>query len=368
MNNLELAQKSLRGLWVGDCLGNIGQMYDVWDILKALDDGLVKLKDNELGELEKQFKNKFQYSDDTEQAIVLLSHLDKNKEINQDILAMDMAKRFMYHNDDGETMGYGLMTRKVLKDIYDGVPWRVANQTKPRTEGSYFVDKLISQAAQGKTLNEAMVLVNDDIQKKLKNESNMKKIGSCGNGSAMRVAPLGAYFDTIKKVIEMATLQSEVTHCHPEAIAGSIAISILAKQIANIKLELDDLRTPEYFYHKLLKWIPRGQVWDGVEKASKLPLNTPLPKLIEILGNGTHVTCQDTVPICVFLTIRALMQYKVEEMYEKVIIETCKCFGDVDTNCAIVGGMIGIISPPPKKWVRYCQPMEGVLGRNYQRM
>jgi len=24
--------------------------------------------------------------------------------------------------------------------------------------------------------------------------------------------------------------------------------------------------------------------------------------------------------------------------------------------------MIGIISSPPEKWIRYCQPMEGVMG------
>jgi hypothetical protein len=36
-------------------------------------------------------------------------------------------------------------------------------------------------------------------------------------------------------------------------------------------------------------------------------------------------------------------------------------FGDVDTNCAIVGGILGPISSPPEKWVQFCQPMEFVL-------
>jgi hypothetical protein len=36
--------------------------------------------------------------------------------------------------------------------------------------------------------------------------------------------------------------------------------------------------------------------------------------------------------------------------------------GDVDTNCAIVGGIIGIASPPPEKWVKYCVEMEGVVN------
>jgi hypothetical protein len=111
-----------------------------------------------------------------------------------------------------------------------------------------------------------------------------------------------------------------------------------------------------------LDYIPDGKVQVGIGRAKNLVMETPLTKLIEVLGNGTHVTCQDTVPLCIFLTIRAVTQYKKEEIYEKVLIETCKCFGDVDTNCAIVGGMVGIISPPPEKWERYCQPMEGLLG------
>jgi hypothetical protein len=50
-----------------------------------------------------------------------------------------------------------------------------------------------------------------------------------------------------------------------------------------------------------------------------------------------------------------------KDMYEKAIIETSMAFGDVDTNCAIVGGIVGIVCPPPDKWKQFCQPMEGVL-------
>lgn len=356
MKNLEIGIKSLKGLWIGDCIGNIGQLYFAHDILKALDEGLAKFGKDNINPM----GNSFQYSDDTEEAIVLFNHINNFGDVKQDFLARELAIRYYDRDPDGEIYGYGLMTRTVLKEIYDGKSWREANQTKPRIEGPSHVDNLLSNIADGKSITDSMTLMNIELKKKMEKEP--LKVGSCGNGSAMRVPPLGAYFfgKSVYDVKTMARLQSEVTHCHPEGIAGSIAIALLSKYISLLS-EWENY-DPSSLFNLLLEDVPRGQVWDGIKKASELPFDTPLTKLMEVLGNGTYVTCQDTVPLCVFLTIRALCQYKVEEMYEKVIIETCMCFGDVDTNCAIVGGMIGIISAPPERWVRYCQPMEGVLG------
>ena len=353
---LDLTLKSLEGLWVGDCIGNIGQLYFAHDILKALDEGIIKMgvdNINPRGQC-------FQYSDDTEEAIVLVNHIVFNDgQIKQDELAAEFAKRYFERDPDGEIYGYGLNTRKVLRDIYEGVSWRDANKIIKKSEGMpSHIDSLVDSLSKGKGFKEAIQGVEQSLNKQKKENGGKVKEGSCGNGSAMRVAPLGAYFveDTYQKVIDQTSLQAEVTHCHSEGIAGSVAIAILSKEIA---LKHNN---PTTLWNNLLMFTPKGQVWNGIKRASELPLDTPLGKLIEILGNGTHVTCQDTVPLCVFLTIRALTQYKVEEMYEKVIIEACKCFGDVDTNCAIIGGMVGIISSPPDKWIRYCQPMEGVLG------
>ncbi len=313
-----------------------------------------------------------------EEAIVLVNHLNDNRQILQDKYAFELSKRYFERDADGEIYGYGLMTRSVLRDIYFGKDWRVANQTKPRVEGPSFVDKLVSGVANGKNINDAMRETNAELQKELLNKPELK-IGSCGNGSAMRVAPLGAFIyensinldDPIAHLIEQATLQAQVTHCHSEGIAGSIAMSLLGYYLAPFGLRVLDPElynilkkdlTPQKVYDFVLSYLPSGKVYDGIVKASKLSFDVPLMKLIEILGNGTHVTCQDTVPLCIYLTIKGLFTYKLENYYEESIIETCKCFGDVDTNCAMVGGLVAIINPPPAKWIRYCQPMEGLLG------
>ena len=47
-----------------------------------------------------------------------------------------------------------------------------------------------------------------------------KPYGSFGNGSAMRVSPVGFAFDTVEEVLAQAKRSAEVTHNHPEGIKG----------------------------------------------------------------------------------------------------------------------------------------------------
>src|SRR5206468_5547499 len=92
-------------------------------------------------------------------------------------------RRFMADPD----RGYGGMAKKILVEIYAGGDWRDA----------------ASAAFDG--------------------------AGSMGNGSAMRVAPLGAYFaGDIPKLIDEAGKSAAVTHSHPEGIAGAIAVALAA--------------------------------------------------------------------------------------------------------------------------------------------
>jgi ADP-ribosyl-[dinitrogen reductase] hydrolase len=53
---------------------------------------------------------------------------------------------------------------------------------------------------------------------------------SWGNGSAMRVSPVGFAFDSAQKVLYEAKRSAEVTHNHPEGIKGAI-FAIIAKDL-----------------------------------------------------------------------------------------------------------------------------------------
>lgn len=48
---------------------------------------------------------------------------------------------------------------------------------------------------------------------------------SFGNGSAMRVSPIGYYFNTLEEVIEQARLSAIPSHNNEEAIAGAVCIA-----------------------------------------------------------------------------------------------------------------------------------------------
>ena len=54
-------------------------------------------------------------------------------------------------------------------------------------------------------------------------EDEPKPYNSFGNGSAMRVSPVGWAFDTLEKTLEAAKQSAEVTHNHPEGIKGAQA-------------------------------------------------------------------------------------------------------------------------------------------------
>ena len=352
MNTVEIGRRSLRGLWVGDCIGNMNQLYDVREVLAAFEQGLGKY-----GSHLERFHRTFTFSDDTEEAIVLFNHLLSNEgKVDVDKLAMEFATRYVERDGDGETYGYGLMTRKVLRDIYEGTPWWEANKTYRKSEGtSSDVDDLVTALVDRKKWDEVAA----EVQKKIKQEKatpKEEKVGSCGNGAVMRIAPLGALLSDKdpKEVAEQAVISCLPTHEHPEAFAGAIAIAEMARLLV-----VGDYGKQDLLY-KVLTVVPESDVKKGLWKAMDIPIWQPqkMNEVIAVLGNGMHVTCQDTVPLCCWLTARGIYH---ESSYEEVITETTACQGDVDTTCAIVGGMYGIISDPPEKWVNYCKPMEGVI-------
>lgn len=68
-----------------------------------------------------------------------------------------------------------------------------------------------------------------------------------------------------------------------------------------------------------------------------------------ILGNGSQVISEDTVPFCVWCAARHL------DDYEEAMWQTVSALGDRDTTCAIVGGIVVLavgIDGIPDEWRR----------------
>ena len=71
---------------------------------------------------------------------------------------------------------------------------------------------------------------------------SLEPYNSWGNGSAMRVSPVGWFFETLKETLAEAKRSAEVTHNHPEGIKGaqSVAAAIFLARSGKSKQEIKD--------------------------------------------------------------------------------------------------------------------------------
>ncbi|MEU5880123.1 ADP-ribosylglycohydrolase family protein [Spirillospora sp. NPDC047279] len=246
----------------------------------------------------------WQWTDDTEMACVLVLELADGT-IDQDRL----VARFARHHDFDR--GYGPSTNRFLRLVREGADWR----------------EELSALFDGK--------------------------GSWGNGAAMRVAPLGAYHagDPGRAAAE-AERSATVTHTHPEAVAGAVAVAVAASVIAA------GLRAPGQIMDAVLERVAESRVRDGVLRARRLlTLGDPRAVAAE-LGNGRAVSAQDTVPFTLWAACKHLGRF------EEAFWATAAAGGDVDTTCAIVGGMVAAgmeTGDLPDGWARATEDLPSWL-------
>ncbi len=176
--------------------------------------------------------------------------------------------------------------------------------------------------------------------------------GSFGNGSAMRIAPLGAYFaDDPGALVEQARLSATVTHAHPEGQAGAIATAVAAAEAWKLR---DGEPASARLIEAALDLTPDSEVRAGLTRAAALPPDRPVDAAAVQLGSGMRVSCQDTVPFCLWCASRHL------HSFDDALWNTVLGHGDVDTTCAIVGGIVALavgaggIDPD---WLAHRQPL-----------
>lgn len=226
------------------------------------------------------------YTDDTEMALALVQVLDEHGRVAQDRLAQLFAKRFR----DNPYRGYGGGAIEILERIRLGMDWRLVS----------------SQVFNG--------------------------TGSKGNGAAMRVAPLGAYFaEDLGRAAEQARLSAEVTHFHPDGQAGAVAVAVAAAWACRDPAARGNARA---LFDVVLEYTPPGATRRGLERARAWPLDTSPTAAAKELGSGARVLSEDTVPYVVWCAARHL------EHFEDALWTTVSGRGDMDTTCAMVGGIV----------------------------
>lgn len=302
-DRIKYAKCALDGIALGDCFGQTFFMPD--EIARQ------RIKDREI------LNAPWHFTDDTVMAIGIYRILEKYGKINQDELARVFAENYAldWHR------GYGGTAHSILRSIGEGNNWR----------------KVASEAFDG--------------------------MGSMGNGGAMRVAPIGAYFaDDLDKVLYYAKASAEVTHAHIEGIVGAMAAAIGSALILNKKLGHYS-GEGESFLRDIADKLPESDTKYKILSAISIKKNNSIDFVVSVLGNGMNLTAQDTVPFCLWCV--AYFYASVEEALWTAV----SALGDRDTICAIVGGMVSLFADElPQQWLSYMEhPEDSDFFKNKER-
>ena len=178
---------------------------------------------------------------------------------------------------------------------------------------------------------------------------------SGGNGTAMRVSPIGLFYCKDIKSLEKAALKSSlITHSHPAASAGAI---VIARAIADlIDKKPETVFSIDEFFETIILSISNSQerIWGefieilnkvkqnlnlsieaGLIKFSQVGVKSPF-FIEEYLGKAfVHPYTLSTVACAIFIFLKNL------NSFEDCIFQLATAGGDSDTVGAIGGSLAG---------------------------
>lgn len=148
---------------------------------------------------------------------------------------------------------------------------------------------------------------------------------SWGNGSGMRVSPVGLYAETLDEALSLAEITASVSHNHPEGVKGAqaIAASVFLCKHGRSKREIKDyiVETFGYNLNRTIAEIRPGYVFD--------------------------VSCQGSVP-------EAIIAFMEGNSFEEVIRLAISLGGDSDTIGAMAGAIAACMYPIPDEIAEQC--------------
>jgi ADP-ribosylglycohydrolase len=243
----------------------------------------------------------WRWTDDTAMALSIVETLAARGTIDE----ADLARRFATRHAEDPARGYGAGAHRILDAIAEGVPWQVAAQA----------------AFDGQ--------------------------GSAGNGGGMRAAPIGAWFaDDLDRAATEAARSAAPTRAHADGGAGAVAIAVCAACV------FAGERDPATMLSAVIARTPPGRVRDALRVVDQV--GDDRHRAAELLGNGSQVLAADTVPFAVWCALQFLTDY------EAALWCCCDVGGDVDTTCAMVGGIVvGAVGRDaiPRSWLEAREPL-----------
>ncbi len=140
--------------------------------------------------------------------------------------------------------------------------------------------------------------------------SDPKPYNSFGNGSAMRVSPVGWFYQSLEDVLEGAKKSAEITHNHAEGIKGAQAVAT-AVFLARTNTSKEEIRS----------YIKETFGYDMDRSLNEI---RPLYELDD--------TCQKTVP-------ESIIAFLDSDNYEDAVRKAISLGGDADTMGCITGSI-----------------------------
>lgn len=292
---------ALLGTHVGDALGMPVEGASAASIKKHY---------GEVREMLEARLGKGTYTDDTEMMIALAESLLRCGDCDGEDLARSFLENFSL------SRGYGAGSRRAIELIRNGTSW-------------------------------------DQVGERI------FKGGSYGNGSAMRIAPVGClYHYDIRKLREAAYASSSITHAHPWGKEGAFLQALAVAQAVASDPE-EPLEKGKYLQGLQKEISPESPYGGKLEDIGELLQKEPeTGEVVEKLGHDSRA--MNSVPTAIY----AFLKHHYD--FEDAVVYAVGLGGDTDTIGAMAGAIAGAYrgkSSIPLRWLDVLE--RGAKGANY---
>jgi ADP-ribosylglycohydrolase len=221
-----------------------------------------------------------QYTDDTKMMLCIAESIAEHGRVNPE----DVARRFVAWFDTGDLRGIGITCHEAITNLKTGSSWR---------------------------------------------ESGHRGQWAAGNGTAMRIAPVGlADWRDMERLREDCWSTSIITHHNPEAVAGATAVAYVVARVATG--DLDGTR----LLAEAAEFVGSSEVAGNLVKAQRLLSSNASTKVaLETLGTSGYVV--ETVASAFYCFLRTPPDFLT------TVSSAVLGGGDTDTTAAVAGAIIG---------------------------
>ncbi|MCC1485642.1 ADP-ribosylglycohydrolase family protein [Winogradskyella immobilis] len=219
---------------------------------------------------------KWRITDDTQLTLATCEAIIENESLNAEVF----AEKYLEYFKSRKITGIGASTLKALQELEVGGHWSLVGR-----KGEY----------------------------------------GAGNGSAMRIAPLGFETNITRDLIKDVC---NITHQNDEAYIGALSVIIAIQSILN-----ETWTGKENLIKIITDQLPDTRVRDRLIEIDNLKCDL---KQVGELGNDGYVV--NSIPLAIAFASK-VNEIGLTDMYKQII----ELGGDTDTNCSIAGQIAGTL-------------------------